>query len=43
VRQDVTAVDIEAYRLAHVAKSSGRRVSPAAVSGARPVAALPRR
>jgi hypothetical protein len=43
VRQDVTAVDIEAYRLAHVAKASGRRVSPPAVSGVKPVAALPRR
>jgi hypothetical protein len=43
VRQDVTAVDIEAYRLAHVAKTSGRRVSPAPVAGARSLAALPRR
>jgi len=43
VRQDVTALDIEAYRLAHVAKASGRRVSPSAVSGVKPVAALPRR
>jgi hypothetical protein len=36
VRQDVTALDIEAYRLAHAVKPSGRRVSPPAVSGPKP-------
>lgn len=43
VRQDVTELDIEAYRLAHVAKASGRRVSPPAVPGPRPPVALARR
>jgi hypothetical protein len=42
-RLDVTALDIEAYRLAHVAKASGRRVTAAAASAAKPAAVLTRR